>query len=518
MAAPTFIRERDSSGRTRRILFGENDMKVTRVTGVKGVPSPLGIRLDQLYILDLLKRIFLPAGYPNTVSPDYLRYQVLNALQAFCNSLAGLLSSRAILQGFGVGDPSATPTQAMLLTVLQDVFGRLTTILSAYFVGSALYPEAKTYRLLADILNDTAVILDTLSPYLNTFKSIPGLRVTALCISAACKSLCGISAGGAKAAITIHFATPITGKGDVGDLNAKDTSKETVLALLGMLLGTLLVPRLTTSWSTHTALFLLVWLHLIINYFGVKGLALRTLNRQRLSIIWMTYQNSNTASPSTSSTLLVNDTTPQVIHVPSPTTVSISERIFDLSGFGTVRDSITGEKLGLCSIGSSFSELIVQHQRAVWIATRLLQIFQTERYLIWFDAGCLSQGLQDIKNTGATGIVIRRTVISSGSLRVHISLKDSYTTQDQLKAWVHAVELCRSVAAEMKGSSIEDIDAIDAIVTAYGTVERHFSSFLDGMESVGWDFVDCALMTGPPASVVVSELEIDSELEDKKSR
>ena len=76
-----------------------------------------------------------------------IRYQVLNALQAFCNSLTGLLSSRAILQGefyqlpingvstvwlisnlgFGVGDPSATPTQAMLLTVVQDVFGRLTS-------------------------------------------------------------------------------------------------------------------------------------------------------------------------------------------------------------------------------------------------------------------------------------------------------------------------------------------------------------------------------------------------------
>jgi hypothetical protein len=109
-------------------------------------------------------------------------------------------------------------------------------ILSAYFIGSALYPEAKTYRLLADIFIDTAVILDTLSPLLNTFK-FPRLRVGALCISAAFKSLCSISAGGAKAAIAIHFSTPVNGKGDVGDLNAKDTSKETVLSLLGMLVS-----------------------------------------------------------------------------------------------------------------------------------------------------------------------------------------------------------------------------------------------------------------------------------------
>lgn len=92
MAVPTAVTERDSAGRTRRIYFDENDMKVcfqmgkdtvtrtcghvndkiqqvTGVTGAKGVSSHLETRLDQLYILDLLRRMFLPAGFPNTVSP-----------------------------------------------------------------------------------------------------------------------------------------------------------------------------------------------------------------------------------------------------------------------------------------------------------------------------------------------------------------------------------------------------------------------------------------------------------------
>ena len=107
-------------------------------------------------------------------------------------------------------------------------------IYGAYAFGSSLVPEAKTYRLLADALNDAAVILDTLSPLLSSH-SVPGLRVGALCLSASSRALCGIAAGGSKAAITLHFATPVDGIGDVGDLNAKDASKETVLALLGML-------------------------------------------------------------------------------------------------------------------------------------------------------------------------------------------------------------------------------------------------------------------------------------------
>jgi len=71
------------------------------------------------------------------------------------------------------------------------------------------------------------------------------------------RSLCGVAAGsmspcflinrdlntkywnftGAKASLSAHFAT----KGNLGELNAKDSSQETVISLLGMLVGTLVV-------------------------------------------------------------------------------------------------------------------------------------------------------------------------------------------------------------------------------------------------------------------------------------
>ncbi len=88
----------------------------------------------------------------------------------------------------GVGDASATATNALLLSVLQDVFGRLTSkysvlelyensclghvaIIGAYHFGSSLYPEAKLYRMLADVLNDGAIVLDALSPLLVSHSS-----------------------------------------------------------------------------------------------------------------------------------------------------------------------------------------------------------------------------------------------------------------------------------------------------------------------------------------------------------
>lgn len=95
-------------------------------------------------------------------------------------------------------------------------------------------PEAKKYRFLADVLNDLAVVVDVFNPVFSAIL-FPGARVIGLCTSAALRAVCGVLAGGAKAAITLHFATPRDGVGDVGDLNAKDSSKETILALLGML-------------------------------------------------------------------------------------------------------------------------------------------------------------------------------------------------------------------------------------------------------------------------------------------
>jgi hypothetical protein len=117
--------------------------------------------------------------------------------------------TRAI--GVGVGDASASPTAALLLSVLQESMGRIATILFAHKLGTSLEPECKMYRLAADIFNDTAMILDCLSP---AFPK-PG-RVLILSFSSVLRSLCGVCAGSAKASLSAHFAK----RGNLGELNA----------------------------------------------------------------------------------------------------------------------------------------------------------------------------------------------------------------------------------------------------------------------------------------------------------
>ncbi|KAF9527615.1 vitamin B6 photo-protection and homoeostasis-domain-containing protein [Crepidotus variabilis] len=453
------VLERDLSGQTRQILIDNEKLTVQASASETGAH-----RSRKEASVAFLKRVFLPSGYPITVSPDYVRYQWLNALQAFCNSLASLLSSRAILQGFGVGDPHATATHAMLLTILQDIFSRLTTICAAHLLGTSLYPEAKKYRLLADILNDFAVVLDTFSPFFASL-AVPGLRVGALCLSAGLKSLCGICAGGSKAAITLHFANPVGHKGDVGDLNAKDSSKETVLALLGSLLGTVVVPHLTSPAATYAALFVLIALHLLINYLGVKGLALRTLNKQRLTIAWLFYCTKS--------------------DVPLADISAKFERIF--LNASSIIDPQSGVTLGECVLGSSVSRSMTKP-----IPPELFDLFEREKYLIWYEnhaAGCSHP-------------------------RVHIYLKDKYTSNDLLKAWVHAVEVCRTVGQRVRREHLPP--KADYVKDAYLYLDTHFSFFLSKLRAADWDTVESALMTGGPTAIITDVTFAPSE--DRKRR
>jgi len=110
-----------------------------------------------------------------------------------------------------VGDATASPTGALLLSVFQDSAGRIATILFAHRLGSSIEPECKRYRLAADIFNDAAMIADCLSP------AFPKpLRIMVLSTASIMRALCGVAAGSSKATLTAHFAR----SGNLGELNA----------------------------------------------------------------------------------------------------------------------------------------------------------------------------------------------------------------------------------------------------------------------------------------------------------
>ncbi|KAF2491100.1 DUF647-domain-containing protein [Lophium mytilinum] len=381
--------------------------------------------------------VFLPAGYPSSVTEDYLEYQIYDSLQAFASSIAGMLSSRAVLEGVGVGDASASPTAALLLNVLQESMGRIATILFAHRLGTALEPECKMYRLAADVFNDAAMVLDCLSP------AFPKpVRVLVLGLSSILRSLCGVAAGSAKASLSAHFAQ----RGNLGELNAKDSSQETVISLLGMLAGSVVVSWVRSAAATWSVLVVLLAVHLGMNHRAVRAVSMRTLNRQRANIVLGELMSSG--------------------RVLKPKQVSEKEKVFERDG---ALRWVDGRVLGYGRIGVDLQTLLhrlgLSHAKTGAVQldstlSELAELYRDEAYMLWFD------------------------VARSEAL---IVLKQGSTPIDQLKAWTQALMVARSKQA----------DSLTGLRMGLLEVSKTWKQTAEKLGAAGWDMDVAALETRP---------------------
>ena len=158
-------------------------------------------------------------------------------------------------------------------------------LLFSYYSSSKFDSYVKEFRLFADVINDVGLTLDMIAPYVNRSNLFYVSSFGTLC-----RVMCGISAGATKGSITEHFAI-----NNMADLNAKEGSQETLVSLVGMILGIVLARYLqgleertsestlvTRSVVTTWAVFgILTFIHVWANYVGVERLRLRTLNQER---------------------------------------------------------------------------------------------------------------------------------------------------------------------------------------------------------------------------------------------
>ena len=187
----------------------------------------------------MLRSAFLPQGYPESVSEDYLEYQLWDTLQAFCSSITGLLATQAVLKGYGVGDVTATVAGATITWMMKDGMGMVGRILFAWMKGTQLDCDAKRWRLVADILNDVAILLDLLAPR----------------------------------------------RDNMADVSAKDGSQETLVNLMALLAGFVITPLVADNQPLVWILFFVFTaLHLYSNYRAVCCVVMETFNIPRLRI------------------------------------------------------------------------------------------------------------------------------------------------------------------------------------------------------------------------------------------
>ncbi|XP_022726868.1 protein root UVB sensitive 3 isoform X2 [Durio zibethinus] len=219
---------------------------------------------------------FVPEGFPGSVTPDYVPFQVWDSLQGLSTYIRTMLSTQALLSAIGVGEKSATIIGATFQWFLRDLTGMLGGILFTFYQGSNLDSNAKMWRLVADLMNDLGMLMDLLSPL------FPSAFVFIVCLGSLSRSFTGVASGATRAALTQHFAL----QNNAADISAKEGSQETMATMVGMALGMLLA-RMTTEnplaiWFSFLSLTMF---HMYANYKAVECLALDSLNFERSSIL-----------------------------------------------------------------------------------------------------------------------------------------------------------------------------------------------------------------------------------------
>ncbi|THZ04051.1 DUF647-domain-containing protein [Aureobasidium pullulans] len=286
------------------------------------------------------------------------------------------------------------------------------------------------------------MVLDCLSP------AFPKpMRVLILASGSVLRSLCGVAAGSSKASLSAHFAR----WGNLGELNAKDSSQETVISLVGMLVGCLVVKVVITPLATWTTLLLLLTLHLATNYMAVRSVCMRTLNRQRANIVFACLHKHN--------------------RILNPKEVSAKERVFERDGI--LRD-VDDNCLGYARIGIPASELLQRlgETEKLTKATnlpggrllQLLDVFEDEGYVLYLE---------------------------QPSDMVCILLKKGSDTAVQLKAWYHALLLARLVRQGYE-SEKKPMDMFQSTLVA---VRKDWERVQARLGEAGWDLDTAALET-----------------------
>ncbi|XP_015691025.2 protein root UVB sensitive 3 [Oryza brachyantha] len=219
---------------------------------------------------------FVPEGFPGSVTPDYVPFQMWDTLQALSTYIRAMLSTQALLGAIGVGEKSATVIGATFQWFLRDLTGMLGGILFTFYQGSNLDSNAKMWRLVADFMNDLGMLMDLLSPL------FPSSLIVIMCLGSLSRSFTGVASGATRAALTQHFALA----NNAADISAKEGSQETLATMLGMGLGMILAHvtrgQALGVWVSFLSLTIF---HMYANYKAVQSLSLTTLNNERSSIL-----------------------------------------------------------------------------------------------------------------------------------------------------------------------------------------------------------------------------------------
>ncbi|KAK1271143.1 hypothetical protein QJS04_geneDACA007531 [Acorus gramineus] len=275
--------ERYSDGTVKRYVVDDHSRLQTFMED-RNNSRPNGFveaNLELWWMPDVLKDFVLPAGYPGSVSDDYLDYMLLQFPTNVTGWICSTLVTSSLLKAVGVGSFSGTTaaaSAAAIRWVTKDGLGAVGRLFIGGRFGTLFDDDPKQWRLYADFVGSAGSIFELCTPlYPVYFLPLASLG-----------NLAKATARGLKdpsfRVIQNHFAI----SGNLGDVAAKEEVWEVSAQLVGLALGILVMdtPGLQKSYSALVLTWLSVrLLHLWLRYQSLLVLRFPTINLKRARIL-----------------------------------------------------------------------------------------------------------------------------------------------------------------------------------------------------------------------------------------
>ncbi|XP_063948680.1 protein root UVB sensitive 5 [Daucus carota subsp. sativus] len=277
--------ERYGNGTSKRYILDENSRLSTYVDVVKSKPDRVGnsesSNGELWWLPDNVKDFILPAGFPESVSADYLEYIMLQFPTNVTGWICHALVTSSLLKALGVGSFSGTTaaaSAAAIRWVSKDGIGAVGRLFIGGRFGSLFDGDPKQWRMYADFIGSAGSIFDLTTPlYPSNFLLLASLGNLTKAVARGLKDP-------SFRVIQNHFSI----SGNLGEVAAKEEVWEVAAQLVGLGLGILILD--TPGFLTSYPVLVLTWtsmriLHLWLRYQSLSVLQFNTINLKRARIL-----------------------------------------------------------------------------------------------------------------------------------------------------------------------------------------------------------------------------------------
>uniref|UniRef100_A0A0D9UWL0 DUF647 domain-containing protein n=1 Tax=Leersia perrieri TaxID=77586 RepID=A0A0D9UWL0_9ORYZ len=228
-----------------------------------------------------IKDFVLPAGFPGSVSDDYLEYMLWQLPTNVTGWICHTLVTSTLLKAVGVGSftgTSAAASAAAIRWVSKDGIGAFGRLLIGGRFGTLFDDDPKKWRMYADFIGSAGSIFELITPL------YPGYFLPLASLGNLAKAVGRGFRDPSFRVIQNHFAE----SGNLGEVAAKEEVWEVGAQLLGLSIGILIMDTsgIKSSYPTLASTWLGVrLLHLWFRYQSLSVLKFRTVNLKRARIL-----------------------------------------------------------------------------------------------------------------------------------------------------------------------------------------------------------------------------------------